>query len=160
VESQIGAGSTFGVVIPLQRSAEPFDAGAEEGARVEAAAGPLVLAVEDNPVGLTVLRHLLQRRQIRVDGAVSGVEALEAARKHVYDLILMDLQMPEMDGLTAADAIRELPGYADVPIVALTANFSDEVRKECLDHGMQAFLSKPVEAGELWATVSRCLKRE
>jgi CheY-like chemotaxis protein len=160
VESQLAAGSTFTVVIPLHRSAEPFHGSVEELFPAQAETGPRVLAVEDNPVGLTVLRHLLERRHLRVDGAVSGIDALEAAAHKHYDLILMDLQMPEMDGLTAATEIRKLPGYSQVPIVALTANFSDHVRQECLQHGMQAFLSKPVEAGELWSTVSRCLKRD
>jgi CheY-like chemotaxis protein len=160
VESQLAAGSTFTVVVPLHRSAEPFHSSIPDAHPAEAELGPRVLAVEDNPVGLTVLRHLLERRRLRVDGAMSGIDALEAATRQHYDLILMDLQMPEMDGLTAADAIRKLPGYRNVPIVALTANFSDHVRQECLQHGMQAFLSKPVEAGELWATVSRCLKRD
>ncbi|HXP84430.1 MAG TPA: response regulator [Bryobacteraceae bacterium] len=160
VESQLAAGSTFGVVIPLHRAAEPFRGAVEDSSPTETETGPRVLAVEDNPVGLTVLRHLLERRRLRVDGAVSGIDALEAASRKHYDLILMDLQMPEMDGLTAAVAIRQLPGYSHVPIIALTANFSDQVRQECLQHGMQAFLSKPVEAGELWSTVSRCLKRD
>jgi CheY-like chemotaxis protein len=160
VDSQLGGGSTFTVVLPLRRSAEPFRGAMEDSMHAEAETGPRVLAVEDNPVGLTVLRHLLERRRLRVDGAVSGMDALQAATRQHYDLILMDLQMPEMDGFTAASAIRKLPGYGHVPIVALTANFSDHVRQECLQHGMQAFLSKPVEAGELWATVSRCLKRD
>lgn len=160
VESQLGGGSTFTVVIPLHRASEPFRGPVEDVAQAEAEQGPRVLAVEDNPVGLTVLRHLLERRNLRVDGAVTGLEALRAATRQHYDLILMDLQMPEMDGLTAAGAIRQLPGYSHVPIIALTANFSDQVRQECLQHGMQAFLSKPVEAGDLWATVSRCLKRD
>jgi CheY-like chemotaxis protein len=160
VESQLGRGSTFTVVVPLRRAAEAVPAPEENFARGPAQLGPLVLAVEDNPVGLTVLRHLLERRQLRVDCAVTGLEAVAAASRQKYDLILMDLQMPEMDGLTASGEIRKLPGYGRVPIVALTANFSDQVRQECLAHGMQAFLSKPVEAGDLWATVSRYLKHE
>jgi CheY-like chemotaxis protein len=160
VESLLNCGSTFTVVFPLRRAAEPVMAMDEDLARVAAEIGPLVLVVEDNPVGLTVLRHLLERRHLRVDSAVTGVEAVAAASRRQYDLILMDLQMPEMDGLTASDEIRKLPGYRNVPIVALTANFSDHVRQECLAHGMQAFLSKPVEAGELWSTVSRYLKHD
>jgi CheY-like chemotaxis protein len=160
VDSRLAAGSTFTVVIPLSRAAEPFRSPVEETTHAEAEAGPRILAVEDNPVGLTVLRHLLERRHLRVDGAMTGVDALESATRQHYDLILMDLQMPEMDGLTAASAIRQLPGYANVPIIALTASFSDQVRRECLQHGMQAFLSKPVEPAELWSTVSRCLKRD
>jgi CheY-like chemotaxis protein len=66
--------------------------------------------------------------------------------------------MPEMDGLTAAVKLRDLPNYAATPILALTANFSDEVREQCRSHGMQAYISKPVQPAELWTTVSRHLK--
>jgi two-component system sensor histidine kinase/response regulator len=107
---------------------------------------------------LTVLRHALQRGGLNVDCAASALEALDAATRRHYDLILMDLQMPEMDGLTAALEMRKIPGYESVPILALTANFSDEVREQCRAHGMQAYLSKPVEANQLLATVSRHLK--
>jgi CheY-like chemotaxis protein len=118
----------------------------------------VILAVEDNPVGLRVLRHVLQRRNFQVVGATSGREAIEAARTQRVDLILMDLQMPDMNGLEAATEIRKLPGYDTVPILALTANYSDQTREECLAHGMLAFLSKPVDAHELWSTVSRYIK--
>jgi two-component system sensor histidine kinase BarA len=80
-----------------------------------------------------------------------------AKEQHV-DLILMDLQMPDINGLQAATAIRKMPEYENVPILALTANYSDQTREQCLAAGMQAFLSKPVDAHELWSTVSRYLK--
>lgn len=153
VESELSAGSCFTVRLPLRR------AGAE---RSRAAApgefSPHVLAIDDNPVGLTVLRHVLKRNGMHVDTAASGPEALEAASRRAYDVVLMDLQMPGMDGLAAADAMRKIPGYQDVPILALTANFSDEVREQCRLHGMQAYLSKPIEAGELMAALSKHLK--
>ena len=120
---------------------------------------PLVLAVEDNPVGLLVLRHALARHPIQADTAANGFAALEAAGKRRYELILMDLQMPGMDGFETTAAIRRLPGYGTVPIIALTANFSDEIRRRCQEQGMQGFLSKPVEPGRLWETISRYLIR-
>jgi CheY-like chemotaxis protein len=156
VESKAGSGSTFTVRLPFRRAA------AERTERVSGSSssvpGPVVLAVDDNPVGLTILRHALQRHQLDVDCACGGREALDAAARRHYDLVLMDLQMPEIDGLTAADEMRKLPGYESVPILALTANFSDEVREQCRAHGMQAYLSKPVEAGELWTAISKHLK--
>lgn len=156
VESQPGVGSTFTLEVALRRPA----ASENQRATRPADAGPAVLAVEDDPIGITVLRHVLQRRLKNVDCVASGREALEAvARKH-YDLILMDLQMPEIDGLEASARIRRMPGYANVPILALTASCSDQVREQCRAIGMQAFLSKPIDANELWSAVSRYLGRE
>ncbi len=155
VESKLGSGSTFTLRLPFRRAVDRSERG---GLALGSAAGPLVLAVDDNPVGLTVLRHALLRHHLRVECATGGREALDAAARTRYDMVLMDLQMPEMDGLTAAVEMRKLPGYETVPILALTANFSDNVREQCRAHGMQAYLSKPVEVGELWAVISRHLK--
>jgi CheY-like chemotaxis protein len=153
VASTPGKGSTFTLRMPL-RVAET-----EGGTALTAGSetGPHVLAVEDNAVGLTILKRALERRQVRVDGATSGAAALTAASRHRYDLVLMDLQMPGMNGLETTQEMRKLPGYQAVPILALTADFSDELRDRCLRQGMQAFLSKPVEAVQLWAVVSRFL---
>ncbi len=156
VESQPGCGSRFTAQVPFERPA--VDRLERTTAGGSAQVGPLILAVDDNQVGLTILRHALQRNGLQVDCATSGREALEAASQRHYDLVLMDLQMPEMDGLTAALELRQVSGYEAVPIVALTATTSDELREQCRVHGMQGFLSKPVEAGELLAAVSRHLK--
>lgn len=147
-------GSTFTLRVPM-RAAETEAGKALNGLHVET--GPIVLAVEDNAVGLTILKRALERRQVKVDGAMSGAAALTAASRCKYDLVLMDLQMPGMNGLETTQEMRKLPGYAAVPILALTADFSDELRDRCLRQGMQAFLSKPVEAVQLWAVVSRFL---
>jgi CheY-like chemotaxis protein/anti-sigma regulatory factor (Ser/Thr protein kinase) len=156
VESVYGCGSKFTVRVPFGR---PLGEKTERGAAASTGqTGPLILAVDDNQVGLTILRRALQRHGLRVDCTSSGREALEAAARQRYDLVLMDLQMPDMDGLTAAVEMRHIPGYERIPILALTANSSDEVREQCLAHGMQAYLSKPVESGELIATVSRHLR--
>lgn len=155
VESQPGVGSTFTLEVALRRPVAAEGQPARTGDP-----GPAVLAVEDDPIGITVLRHVLQRRLKNVDCVASGREALEAvARKH-YDLVLMDLQMPDINGLEAATRIRQMSGYKDVPILALTASCSDQVREQCRAIGMQAFLSKPIDANELWSAVSRYLGRE
>ena len=152
VESQPGAGSTFTLEIPVRRP-PAFDTHATRPAET----GPAVLAVEDDPIGMTVLRHVLKRRLKNVDCAASGREALEAAAAKQYDLILMDLQMPDITGLEAAARIRRMHGYGNVPILALTASCSDQIREQCRAIGMQAFLSKPIDASELWTAVSRYL---
>ena len=153
VESQPGVGSTFTIEVPTRRpvAVEPVRA---------AEHGPAVLAVEDDPIGITVLRHVLKRRLKDVDCVASGREALEAASRRHYDLILMDLQMPDINGFEAAAKIRLLKGYQDVPILALTASCSDQVKEQCRAIGMKAFLSKPIDANELWSAVSRYLGRE
>jgi CheY-like chemotaxis protein len=156
VASTLGSGSTFTVKLPLRLPAEL----AAEGPAVRKAHAQTpaaVLAVEDNPVGLVVLRHTLERHGVHVDCATTGRVALDIAAKRRYDLVLMDLQMPEMDGLETTAQLRKLPGYESVPILALTANSSDELRERCRQQGMQAFLSKPLEPGELWTIVSRYL---
>jgi len=90
---------------------------------------------------------------------VGGLPRLDAAAKRRYDLVLMDLQMPGMDGLETTGIMRKMAGYDSVPILALTANFSDEIRAQCrLGRQLQAFLSKPVETTELWSLVSKFLK--
>lgn len=157
VVSAVGRGSTFTVRLPLRLPSEPAHSVVPAPAVPEQA--PVILAVEDNPVGLRVLRHVLQRRNYRVIPAESGHEAIAAAAAQHVDLILMDLQMPDINGLEAASEIRKLPGYESVPILALTANYSEQTKEQCLAHGMQAFLSKPVEASELWATVARYIRR-
>lgn len=154
VESQLDRGSTFTVRLPLRLADSPADS----APLVANNSGPVILAVEDNPVGMTILRHTLERRRLRVDCVSSGAAALEAASKHVYDMVLMDLQMPGMDGLEATVALRRLPAYQSVPILALTANSGDEIRERCRRAGMQAYLIKPVEPAELLSAVARFLK--
>ena len=159
VISALGAGSTFTLEIPLRRPEPPLES-RPDGSAIPSEDGPRILAVDDNPVGLRVLRHLLERRGLRVDCVTSAADALRAARQQPYQAVLMDLQMPEMDGLTCAVRMREVPGYENVPILALTANFSDQVREQCRAHGMQAFLSKPIDANDLWSAISRHLKHD
>jgi CheY-like chemotaxis protein len=154
VKSEPAHGSTFTAHIPVRLPAEP------PAVEKLTSDNPMILAVEDNPVGLLVLRHTLERHAVQVETAADGSAALEAAGKRNYKLILMDLQMPGMDGFETTAAIRKLPGYATVPIIALTANFSDEIRRRCQEQGMQSFIAKPVEPARLWETISRYLIRD
>jgi CheY-like chemotaxis protein len=155
VESEASQGSTFTVEIPMRGPARFADHPLEQQ---PGAQRPRVLAVEDNPVGAMVIRHALKRHAVELTHAASGEEALQASSRVHYDLILMDMQMPGMNGLEAAAAIRKLPGYATVPILALTADISDEIRRECLQNGMQGFLTKPIQAASLWVAIQHELK--
>lgn len=157
LESHPSVGSTFTVEIPVRSPelvATRFDA------KLVAHPGrvPFVLAVEDNPIGATVIRHALKRYPVELHIAASGEEAVAFAARRSYDLILMDLQMPNMNGLEAACAIRKLPGYQNVPILALTADMSDDVRHQCFQHGMNGYLTKPIQAIPLWSAIQRELK--
>lgn len=155
VESEPSQGSTFTVEIPM-RGPAPLAGNRPEQQR--GAQRPQVLAVEDNPVGAAVIRHALKRYPIELHCAASGDEALESCVGIHYDLILMDMQMPGMSGLETALAVRKLAGYETVPILALTADISEEVRRECYRSGMQGFLTKPIQAASLWAAIRRELK--
>ena len=119
--------------------------------RAQPSAAPLrVLVAEDNPVNQRVVLLLLERLGYRADVVGNGTEALEAAAARPYDVIFMDVRMPELDGMEATRRIRtELPAAAQPRIVALTANAMAEDRESCLAAGMDDFVSKPVTAAEL-----------
>ncbi|EHJ47667.1 Hpt sensor hybrid histidine kinase [Solidesulfovibrio carbinoliphilus subsp. oakridgensis] len=112
-------------------------------------AGTLILLVEDNAINRQVARDTLQRFGASVDVARHGGEAVEMVKVAFYDAVLMDVQMPVMDGLTATRLIRALPGGPDLPIVALTAHALAEDRDRCLEAGMNDYLTKPIDTGRL-----------
>jgi two-component system sensor histidine kinase/response regulator len=118
---------------------------------LSAIVGARVLLVEDNPVNLEVACEMLRELGIDVDVATDGRAAVARVSTAPYALVLMDVQMPVMDGLSATRAIRALPGYADLPIVAMTANAMATDRDACLEAGMNECLTKPVEPDALAA---------
>jgi PAS domain S-box-containing protein len=121
--------------------------------------GTRVLLVEDNPINQEVVQELLRGVGFMVDSASQGHEAVTMASRQAYDLVLMDVQMPVMDGLEATRAIRRLPGWAATPILAMTANAFDEDRSRCLDAGMSDYLTKPVAPKVLFARIIKWLPR-
>ena len=149
VHSEPGRGSRFWFDILLARAAA--EAPAPEAAAVipENVRGKRVLFAEDNLLSQEVLCEMLEDLGCEVDVASDGAEVVECARLRQYDMVLLDVQMPKLDGLAAARAIRQLPGYGGTPIVALTANAFAEDRQRCLDAGMNGHLGKPVTADAL-----------
>ena len=164
VESTPGVGSTFWFTARLHRGQGVVPSGTVE-APVDARRqlrrlppGKWLLLAEDNPINCAVALELLHGVGLAVDTAADGQQALAKAAARTYDLVLMDMQMPVMDGLDATRAIRKLPGWASRPILAMTANAFDGHRQACKDAGMDDFISKPVEPETLFATVLKWLQ--
>ena len=155
VDSTPGAGSVFWFTLPLRALAEaPLDMAAARQHRqaeaTEAPAVPHVLVAEDHPINQKIVVRLLEGMGCTCEVAEDGVQALELASQRSFSLVLMDCQMPHMDGLQAATAIRQLaPPWREVPIVALTANTMDGDRERCLAAGMDDYLRKPVSPEQL-----------
>ena len=115
------------------------------------------LLVDDNPINREVGAALLGALGLQVHTASDGDDALQMAAADRYDLVLMDLQMPRMDGHTATRHLRALPGLAAVPVIAVTANSSAQSRDACLASGMNGFVTKPIDILRLADAVQRCL---
>ncbi|HQV14464.1 MAG TPA: PAS domain S-box protein [Denitromonas sp.] len=164
VESTPGHGSTFWFTVSLPKCFSAPQATAEDLLLSEqqlkaSHAGARILLVEDEPVNREITLGLLEDTGLLVDIAEDGLEALALSQHSRYDLILMDMQMPRMNGLDATRAIRANALNLDTPILAMTANAFNENRQACLNAGMDAFLSKPVDPAVLFETISRWLGR-
>lgn len=148
VSSLVGRGSSFSFTIKLQ--ALDKAAMGEPALAQRAALTPLrplrILAAEDNDTSRFLIKAMLERKGHQIDSVVNGAEALEAARTRNYDLILMDMQMPVMDGMEAVRHIRKLNSpNAHIPIIALTADLIDENRNLYLSSGVDCIVGKPVD---------------
>ena len=157
VQTEVGRGSTFRVTLPLERGHTPLKA-VDTQADVESdmTAGRRVLVAEDNEVNQHVIRAMLGRLGHSCDVASDGLEVLAMLEAGGYELVLMDIQMPNLDGMTAARRIRSLGGAAArIPIIALTANAMVEDREAYLAAGMDDHVSKPIELGQLARAINR-----
>jgi len=168
VTSRVGHGSSFWFSTPLLREspAAPTPAGPgamrpPSGPQAPRPAGPIrVLLAEDTPTNQKLIMQVLNKHGHAVDIAATGEQAVAMAERTKYDVILMDVQMPKMDGLQATAAVRASAEGASVPIIALTAHAMAGDRQRCLDAGMDDYLAKPldvrklVETVETWARVS------
>ena len=153
VASQPGVGSTFTVDLPLRLAFESSLRRME----LKPVRGR-VLVVDDNSMAQMVASHALRRQSFEVQCAADGMHAVDAASQSHFDVILMDLQMPGIDGFETVERIRRLPGYGATPIIAVTANCSSDYRDRCANSGMQDFLAKPVRTRDLVQTVEKYLE--
>jgi CheY-like chemotaxis protein/HPt (histidine-containing phosphotransfer) domain-containing protein len=166
VESRAGEGSTFIVTLrlpvtdPVLEVAAPADVIGAFATRLLQLGRPMrILFAEDNPTNQFVALQLLRGFDAQIDVVADGLEAVHGASSFVYDVICMDMRMPEMDGLAATRAIRAKGGYlATIPIIALTANAFPEDVAACFEAGMTAFVAKPVKKETLLAALLTALE--
>lgn len=162
MHSEPGVGSTFWFTADLQVGqegglvAEPSAENAAERLRTQHS-GARILLVDDDPFNREVATELLQAVGLCVDTACDGAGAVRQAQKMPYDAVLMDVQMPVMNGLTATQHIQTLPGWRTIPILALTANAFASDRQACLDAGMHDLLVKPIVPQSLYVALLRWL---
>ena len=165
VTSEVGRGSTFTLTARfLRKTASGTGAFGEPAAQANVSAEALpqarrlsILVAEDNEFNAQLMRQLLQRRGHQVTVASNGIDALSLATRGSYEIMLLDLHMPQMDGFGVIEKLRarERSTGGHLPVVALTARSRTEDRDRCLAGGMDEFLGKPVHAGALWAAVDR-----
>ena len=170
VQSVYGEGSTFSFAVeqpvvqwtPIGKFAGRYEVSGEQRAYRERFHAPdaQVLVVDDTPVNLAVIRGLLKKTHVQIDTAESGREALQKAAAQPYDVFFIDHMMPDMDGIETLQELRKLPGLADKPCVALTANAISGAREMYLEAGFSDYLSKPVDGAKLEELLMACLPKE
>jgi len=164
VQSAPGTGSVFSFSIPctlVRQAATPAETDTNTWTALTSLEGFHVLIAEDNFINQVVARHTLEHWKVQTTVVNNGKEALSALREKHFDLILMDLQMPEMDGMTATRKIREefSPPLANIPIIAMTASVLDEPERRMVEGGMNDYISKPFKPQDLHDMLTRWLSK-
>ena len=166
VESQLGCGTKMTVVLPFELASEKqiLEEKQKEKEKIsDRILGKRVLLAEDNELNAEIAMTVLKENGLKAERAANGKQCIEMLKKmpeDYYDMILMDIQMPEMDGYEATKLIRNLDdARADIPIVAMTANAFEEDRQKALESGMNAHVSKPVDMNMLFKVMTQILKK-
>ena len=159
VESEMGKGSTFWFTLPFEKASfEKAEKSAEETEEPPASLNNArFLVVEDYPTNQEVAKYLIESAEGVVSIAGNGLVALEMFKKNDFDIILMDVQMPKMDGYEATREIRKLPRGAKIPIIGMTANVFEKDKQACISAGMNGFIPKPLELKQFLSTVAHWL---
>jgi signal transduction histidine kinase len=161
LESEVGKGSVFTFNLTFKKSLVP-DLKKQDSTNIEdfmSLKGIKILLTEDNKVNQLIAVRFLQKWDLEVDVAENGLIALDLLKKNEYDLILMDIQMPEMDGYETTQEIRKMEGiYSSIPILALTASAMAEVQNKILLTGMNDSVTKPFNPSELYRKIVKYLK--
>ena len=168
VESEIGKGSCFTVRIPCKGLENAIRGGDKDAvtisestpANILSSNTPLILVADDNEINLITVSDYLRANQLRVIQARDGLEAVKMVRQHAPSLVLMDIQMPLMDGLDAIAHLRADDQYAKIPIIALTSRAMVGDRERCIAVGANDYLSKPVNMKQLVKTIHAHLPKD
>ncbi|MDQ3292256.1 MAG: PAS domain S-box protein, partial [Bacteroidota bacterium] len=165
VESTEGKGTVFTVYLPFKKSQQVITSDTNQVVRntntLQDLGNISLLLVEDNEINQLIASRFLEKWGIKPDYAINGKDAVEKVQQQPYDIVLMDLQMPVMDGFEAARLIRNLGGrFAEMPIIALTANVLLDAQQKVLEVGMNDFVSKPFDPTELYLKIAKYTKSE
>ena len=162
VESKLGEGSRFWIEVPLKRPPYQVETEQENQKNMDEAicganGGLSILVAEDNVINRKVIRLQLKKIGLEADFANDGQLAVDALEEKTYDLILMDCQMPVLDGFQATKTIRKRQLHKRTKILALTANAMPDIKQKCMDCGMDGFLTKPVRGDELLTAINQVM---
>jgi CheY-like chemotaxis protein len=166
--SEIGVGSCFAINLPMNISDPAIEEQIEHDlsgqpqigqSQTEGLVSPLILLAEDNEANITTFSSYLKAKGYRILSATDGQQAIDLAKAEHPDMILMDIQMPVIDGLEAIKQIRFDHNLADIPIIALTALAMEGDREKCLAVGANEYISKPIKLKQLILLIQRLLKR-
>lgn len=165
IESETGRGSTFYIKLPVQEILDPALPNSESEKLSHELIDDLllgfapvtILVVDDNELTQTIVCKILRNYGFQYDAAGNGIEALDMLQENNYDLVLMDMQMPLMDGYETTRFIRSQNQFSSLPIIAMTANSTTEARDRCLSFGCNAYIAKPFKAERLIYEINNCL---